>query len=439
MQLLPNATPEQRSAAADSWRSFQQRLFQKPNTAPKNSSPVVGQAPNGSPVMGAYGSAPKQPAAPKAPDMAAYAPGRASPMQQSYGTPYQPAPGYGGGYGSGGIRTMEFRDRDGDGVDDRDQSGPGIPYGVQQPAAQQPVPFPEMYYGSPMPQAPQGPRWKGDMPTIEGRGLPPQFQSPQQPVPAGPDFGQMFNFQGFTPAPPPPRPEPPPLQAQYYGPDGGEPRMVTPDFDFDEGRRIQSRLEGTDVYKRLQQRNSFDPFGQQVPYGIDDFTARTQGYLGDSPQAAMKRQVYNQRAASQDQERLAARRASIEEQERARTQQMRERAFAGPAAERDQVVAAQEAEYQQRLQQRYGAPGFTQQSFGWDGGSMSPQQNMAQRDAFIARLNAERAPLAATAGVYPTGMAPQAPPLNRNFSQMWSQAGDMVMNGWTNPLAGLFG
>jgi hypothetical protein len=50
---------------------------------------------------------------------------------QSQPTPL-PSPGPAPGYGTpperrGGIRTMEIRDADGDGVDDRDQDGPGMP------------------------------------------------------------------------------------------------------------------------------------------------------------------------------------------------------------------------------------------------------------------------------------------------------------------------
>ena len=40
------------------------------------------------------------------------------------------APGYGASLLNPGIRTADFRDSDGDGVDDRDQVGPGMPKGV---------------------------------------------------------------------------------------------------------------------------------------------------------------------------------------------------------------------------------------------------------------------------------------------------------------------
>jgi hypothetical protein len=47
-------------------------------------------------------------------------------------TPYRPSQGVTPGYGTppdkrGGVRTLDFRDRDGDGIDDRDQDGPGRP------------------------------------------------------------------------------------------------------------------------------------------------------------------------------------------------------------------------------------------------------------------------------------------------------------------------
>jgi len=39
----------------------------------------------------------------------------------------QPSTGYGGSIGNPGPRTADFRDSDGDGIDDRDQQGPGMP------------------------------------------------------------------------------------------------------------------------------------------------------------------------------------------------------------------------------------------------------------------------------------------------------------------------
>lgn len=262
----------------------------------------------------------QQPAQPQG-GFRAYRPGQAQPVNRSQGSPYRqpdvfgggsmnermaypsmpypqvpgysmPTPGYGGGYGPGGVRTADFRDRDGDGVDDRDQRGPGMPYpqvpGGYQPAQQPSVPQMPQVVGGKMnrrpppqrpPRRPQSPRWKGDMPMIEGRGLPPQFQSPPQfQVPAGP----------------------------YSG-------------------------------------------GQLPPSS------------------------------------------------------------------------------------------FTAQSFGPMGGVATPQQNMAQRDAFIAQLNNQRTPVAAAAGVYNTANAPVPPPISRDFRSMWGQAGNMVNSGWSNPLAGLFG
>ena len=54
---------------------------------------------------------------------------------------------------------------------------------------------------------------------------------------------------------------------------------------------------------------------------------------------------------------------------------------------------------------------------------------MAQRDALIQRINEQSLP-------YYMGGAGQ---FNPNLQDLWGQAGNMVENGWANPLAGLFG
>jgi hypothetical protein len=251
-------------------------------------------------------------------------------------------------------------------------------------------------------QAPQSP-------ARPSRGSPRPPANRAQPIPPPPQgmpYGQgptgfptpvqdMFSVGGFTPAPPPPRPAaPPPVEAAWYPMQAAQsgqrvaPERIGEDYGFDEGLRID---------RRVQQE-----------------ARRPQG-IGDN------------------------RREQIAQQERDITQRLREQVFAGPRAEREAAMAAQDAEYQRRMDQRYGGPSFTQQAIGWDGSVMSPQQNMAQRDAFIQRLNDARTPVAAAAGVYNQGMAPTPPPLNRDFASMWSQAGNMVANGWTNPLIGLFG
>jgi len=83
---------------------------------------------------------------------------------------------------------------------------------------------------------------------------------------------------------------------------------------------------------------------------------------------------------------------------------------------------------------------FTAQ-YGNMNGGYSSQPNYGQRDAFIQNINDATAGYQANQGTYlgqgappPTwGQAPQY-----NIPQMWQQAGDMVSNGWQNPLSGLF-
>jgi hypothetical protein len=63
-------------------------------------------------------------------------------------------------------------------------------------------------------------------------------------------------------------------------------------------------------------------------------------------------------------------------------------------------------------------------------GTVSNKPNLNQRDAFIQRLNDM------------TGDAIQSQrggPVQYDFQSLWNQAGNMASNGWTNPLAGLFG
>lgn len=71
---------------------------------------------------------------------------------------------------------------------------------------------------------------------------------------------------------------------------------------------------------------------------------------------------------------------------------------------------------------------FTQ-SINFMGQQMDPSQYYGQRDAFIQNINQARQPFA----MNPT---PQGQQLN--FGGMWNQAGDMVANGWQNPLRGLY-
>lgn len=76
------------------------------------------------------------------------------------------------------------------------------------------------------------------------------------------------------------------------------------------------------------------------------------------------------------------------------------------------------------------SPQFQQQYF------MPPQYvngmpDFRQRDAFIASINN-------ALGNQMSFGTPTPQPPQLNFPALWQQAGDMVSNGWTNPLAGLF-
>ena len=110
-------------------------------------------------------------------ELSPYAPGRAQSQQSPYAksTSYggqaggQQTPGYGTPQGQRGqMRTAEFRDRDFDGVDDRDQDGPGgAAYGlpVQAPPRQGPYAAPSQ----------QGPATQQPPPPRAAQKRPPQF------------------------------------------------------------------------------------------------------------------------------------------------------------------------------------------------------------------------------------------------------------------------
>jgi hypothetical protein len=64
---------------------------------------------------------------------------------------------------------------------------------------------------------------------------------------------------------------------------------------------------------------------------------------------------------------------------------------------------------------------------------MTPQgmPDFRQRDAFIASINN-------SLGQQMSFGTPTPQPPQLNFPTLWQQAGQMVNNGWQNPLAGLF-
>ena len=84
---------------------------------------------------------------------------------------------------------------------------------------------------------------------------------------------------------------------------------------------------------------------------------------------------------------------------------------------------------------------FSTQVHGFDGRTYSdPAAFFSQRDAFIQRLNEERSRQSVQSGVYGQNERPEFYRPSRDFPALWGQAGDMVANGWTNPLlARLFG
>lgn len=128
---------------------------QPPNVIPRPTNPATGLPYGQQPPMTGYPVGPGgEYWIPRPTNPATGLPyGQPAPQMGYPGGPMPPAaPGYGGRIGlpPGSAVTMDFRDRDGDMIDDRYQRGPGQPptaaYGQQPPAA-----------GSPRPPAPQPP------------------------------------------------------------------------------------------------------------------------------------------------------------------------------------------------------------------------------------------------------------------------------------------
>lgn len=206
MQLMPGMTDKQRKAAADSYAQFNQRITGRPMGGQPQAQPQakpqssVGGFGQYNPSQGgsqspwsAYSPPPSRQSFPQQ-----YSPGRAQPTQTpQYGSPYapqqprpqqpmeqflppSPPPGYGGGYGSNGVRSMDFRDRDGDGVDDRDQPGPGMarpPMAPQRPS----WPSPQGPATGPYPRSQPAPRVPAYDPAND-----PTYRDSFQPMPRQP-------------------------------------------------------------------------------------------------------------------------------------------------------------------------------------------------------------------------------------------------------------
>lgn len=75
-------------------------------------------------------------------------------------------------------------------------------------------------------------------------------------------------------------------------------------------------------------------------------------------------------------------------------------------------------------------PPFTTSIRGPDGNQYDPGRFFPMRDAFIQNINDARSSFAAN----PSAGMPQM-----DMGRMWGRAGDMVRQGWQNPLRGLFG
>lgn len=87
-------------------------------------------------------------------------------------------------------------------------------------------------------------------------------------------------------------------------------------------------------------------------------------------------------------------------------------------------------------QQAAPQPGFKSTITGLDGQRMDPGQFYAQRDALIQLLNDDNARYQRQSGA---GAGPGSGFKKPDFAALWSQAGNMVKQGWQNPFSGLIG
>jgi hypothetical protein len=333
MQIQPGWTPARRNEASKAYGDFQKRIMTLPGrfnpskTSPTNNAPVIGNAPNGRPVTGAYSRQPGNQTT-AAPDMSAYSPGRAQPQQPSQGTPYgQPAT-------LAPVLQPPGKPLKGPGTAQPKTTSQGSPYG--QPAAP-PAP----------PPSPQASQNQSSGMRLGAPGMPrePSYSYPNDDRPVA----DMFHEQMLAGA------MPPMLYRQPAAPPPSQPSPAMP---------------------------------QPAPQPSFDWRS----YFNQTP---MVRESYEERFAP---------------------------APPPPAPEPPKFTSE-----------------FTQSMTGFGGQQSDPSQFYAQRDAFIQRLNDERGRQAAQAGVYGPGETPRFYQPSRDFGALWGQAGDMASNGWTNPLAGLFG
>ena len=373
--------------------------------------PVIGNAPNGRPVTGAVTTAP-QPA--KAPDMSAYSPGRAQPQQTSQArTTYVPNP-YTSEAAWNGIASkvqQEWADRQKGSAMAAYSPGRAQPQQTSQ-ARTTYVPNPytseaawngiaskvqqewaDRQKGSAMaaysPGRAQPQQTSQGTPYGQPATLAPVLQPPGKPL-KGPGTAQPKTTPQGSPYRQPAAPQP------------NQPSYAMPQFDY-EGMMRQAQEQMRQYYQQSMPQVAPPP---AVPMSAPQVAPRHR-----QPATPPAPPPSPQPAAPMPSPR-------VQDMFQAGGPMFTPFAFTmpmGPPSPAD-------------LPPEQRPPGFTQ-TFTDPFGNQTQNNPMAQRDALIQRINEQSLP-------YYMGGAGQ---FNPNLQDLWGQAGNMVENGWANPLAGLFG
>lgn len=302
----------------------------------------------------------------------------------------------------------------------------------QEPANSAPVEKPSLttpgsynYVGSPV--GPNGERWASQPPQRASviRAYDPGMAQPVAPpsfgTPLGDDLSAVDRTQGMTPwgdvLPPP----------------------DASDHDAERRRRLTQGVTNYLPGKRgIDYRNSYGPRMSGESYDLlPGLEQEFPGVDEDTLIAIANRRVAKQREGAIDRARAELGQQPIYEDRTGLPQESwvdrRNREMVEEARRANQQSMANiPGQGRPAIGQSAGAPAF-QASFGNPFGGPTQQPNFGQRDAFISNINNQLGQMQQQSWLQPGSIG--APQLD--FQNLWGRAGDMVKQGWQNPLTGL--